>query len=120
MVTCALLVSAESLAVNWSTYAPVVLKLALVANALGLLKTTVPGPLNWLQATERVAPDGAPSSVTKPVRLATAGNAIVWSGPALTAGRLLGPTLTIASSRLSNSVSLAESRSVYRPTVANV
>src|SRR3954447_17240880 len=63
---------------------------AVVASALGLLNVTVPPdvssrPLILLHLTVRPEP-GKPSSRAMPLSDATAGNVIVWSPPASTAG----------------------------------
>src|SRR6266550_4115724 len=81
-----LLLSSESFAVNRSTYVPASLNAALVTVIVGLANVTVPGPLTLLQVLLSVLPEGRPSSLTVPLRLAWAGRVIVWSGPALEVG----------------------------------
>ena len=76
---------------------------------------TVPGPLTLDQVVVTVAGGfGFPSSVTVPFRLAVAGKVMVWSGPALTTGAVLGAVLTVMtmSSLADSALSLAVSRSV--------
>src|SRR5215469_10851851 len=56
IVTSLLLLSTESFAVNRSTYVPATQKLAVVAGAFGLPKTTSPGPLTLLHILVSVPP----------------------------------------------------------------
>jgi hypothetical protein len=86
IVTVALLVSAESDAVNCSTYDPETEKLAVVLSKFGFPNVTVPGPLNFDHVFVNVLPVGNPSSVAVPLRVAVAGSVIVWLDPALTVG----------------------------------
>ena len=52
-----------------------------------MVKVTVPGPLLLLQVCViAVAPEGSPSSLTVPSRLAVAGNCMFWFVPASTVG----------------------------------
>jgi len=94
---------------------PAAENVAVVVNAVGLPKVTVPGPLTPLHCAVRV-PFGKPSSVAVPVRFAQAGNVIVWLAPALTTGGWLtargGSTEMIASSLAESWPSLAVSRNV--------
>ena len=96
-VTLSLLLNTLSDAVNWSTYVPAALKLALVTATAGAEKVTVPGPLTRAQA-KVMAPggDGFPSSDAEPWRVAVAGSVMTRSGPALTVGAAFeGALITI-------------------------
>jgi hypothetical protein len=64
---------------------PAAENVAVVSAAFGEPNVTVPGPLSRDHAIVRV-PDGWPSSVTVPSRVAWAGKVIVWSEPAFTTG----------------------------------
>src|SRR5262245_58997563 len=75
-----------SLPVSRRTYVPEAEKVGVLLVEVGLLKVTVPEPLTLDQDTERVLPEGKPSSEAVPVRLAPDGSVIVWSGPAFTVG----------------------------------
>src|SRR2546422_3546600 len=81
-------VSAPSLAVNISTYVPVLENVAVVAHSFGCAKLTVPGPLTLLHVAMG-SPPGSPSSLAVPKSDACAGSVMVWSGPALTTGARL-------------------------------
>ena len=60
MVTSLVVVKAESLPVNRSTYVPAAVKVAVVAAALGLAKlVNVPGPETWVHAPCRWRGDWA-------------------------------------------------------------
>ena len=108
--------SAPSLPVSRRTYVPAVDITADAFNELALTKTTVPGPLTFIQLTEIVLPVGRPSSVAVPDNEGPAGKVTVWSGPALTSGALFVPadalTTTIMSSDAVAFPSLAVSRNV--------
>src|ERR1043165_9377725 len=92
MVTWALRVNSESLAVNCSTYTPLVENAAEVAGALLFAKVTLPGPLTADHAIATGAPYGSPSSVTLPSSAATFVSAITWLDPALTSGGMFAPS----------------------------
>src|SRR5438876_239939 len=85
IVTSELEDSAVSVAVSRNTYVPAVENVAVVLSALGFVRVTVPGPLNFDQLVWRI-PLGRPSSVAVPERFAPAGKIIVWGEPALTTG----------------------------------
>ena len=108
--------SAPSLPVSRRTYVPAVDITAEALSELALTKTTVPGPLTFVQLTEIVLPVGSPSSVAVPDNEGPAGKVIVWSGPALTTGALFEAadalTTTIMSSDVVSFPSLAVSLNV--------
>jgi hypothetical protein len=108
--------NAPSLAVSRNVYVPEVDMTADAFNELTLTKTTVPGPLTFVQLTEIVLPDGRPSSVAVPDNVGPAGRVTVWSGPAFTTGALFVPdealTTIIMSSVVVAFPSLAVSRKV--------
>ena len=97
-------------------YAPETENEAVVFKLAAFAKVTAPGPLTLLQLTVRTLPVGSPSSEADPERDAVAGNAIIWSRPALTTGALFeivdGLTTTTTSSIVDRAPSLAVSRSV--------
>src|SRR5438552_13519015 len=97
------------------------LNCAVVLAIFALTNVTVPGPLTFVQSTDRVLPGGTPSSVAEPFKVTLfVGREIVWSGPALTDGGWLDTTVTVISSEVLNSESLAVNRSTYVPSTLNV
>ena len=90
-VTSSLVVNSPSNAVNCNTYVPALGKVAVVSTAPTSAKTTVPGPLTWLQLV-LTAPggSGSPSSITVASRKTlSSGKVIDWSAPSSTIGAWL-------------------------------
>jgi len=119
--TSLLIESWESLAVNRNTYVPAPLNETFVTAAVGLVNAAVPGPLAWLQITDRLLPAGRPSSLTLPFSVALEGMVIVRSGPAFTVGgKFCGMTVIVTSLLLVRSESKAVNRKTYVPDWLNV
>ena len=90
-------------------------------SALALPNATVPGPLTLLHVTVSVPPNGKPSSVAVPVRLAAVSNVTAWCEPALTTGAWFCPvTVIVTLEPDDNTPSLAVKRNTYVPTTENV